>query len=499
MQTAGRPEAIVNAVRIPLIATVLVVLVRALASALMPLTGDEAYYWEWSRQLAFGYADHPPMVAYGIAAFSWLGHTPLAVRAASLLWGLVAAYAAFDFVAVASRDRVAAAWAAFAVTTVPLAQLTFGFATPDAPYLAAWACSLALAQRALLSDKRGWWIALGFALAAALLSRIMAIALFVGIAGLCGWEVARKRVAIGGPALAIVVALVLYVPFLVWNASHHWVTFAFAVAGRHHIVTFNIGHVLAYAVFVAIACWFGATILVFRLFRVREAGPWLRIAYVTALPLLALLLILSAFESVEVYWAAGAALSLLLAAIVATRLSTGRVTKLIPATLIPSAVISFFALFLLTLPVTTLTHVATTIDPRVHLESAFEPFAYQDLVADLQRTFSPRAVLLTDGYGFSSVLDFYGGFAPHVIGYNSEGAQTRFWQNDVGDRAIFLDKVPLSQRPDFNANLHRACEHVMLYPPLAYRVNGTMIHTFYPIGCTGLNPARLAELDKPSR
>ena len=33
-----------------------------------PLVPDEAYYWVWSRHLAGGYFDHPPVVAYMIRA-----------------------------------------------------------------------------------------------------------------------------------------------------------------------------------------------------------------------------------------------------------------------------------------------------------------------------------------------------------------------------------------------------------------------------------------------
>ncbi len=50
------------------------------------LTGDEAYHWEWSRHLAWGYYDHPPMVAYLIRSFTWLGGNTLrAVRAVAVL------------------------------------------------------------------------------------------------------------------------------------------------------------------------------------------------------------------------------------------------------------------------------------------------------------------------------------------------------------------------------------------------------------------------------
>ena len=34
----------------------------------LDLYADEAYYWMWSRRLAIGYFDHPPMVAWLIRA-----------------------------------------------------------------------------------------------------------------------------------------------------------------------------------------------------------------------------------------------------------------------------------------------------------------------------------------------------------------------------------------------------------------------------------------------
>ena len=46
------------------------------------LTFDEAYYTLWSRALAFGYLDHPPMVALWIRASTALfGGSEFGVRA----------------------------------------------------------------------------------------------------------------------------------------------------------------------------------------------------------------------------------------------------------------------------------------------------------------------------------------------------------------------------------------------------------------------------------
>ena len=59
---------------------------QALAAGRLELTFDEAYYTLWSRALAFGYLDHPPMVAVLIRASTALfGGSELGVRALSLL------------------------------------------------------------------------------------------------------------------------------------------------------------------------------------------------------------------------------------------------------------------------------------------------------------------------------------------------------------------------------------------------------------------------------
>ena len=55
-------------------------------AGLLPLTADEAYYWMWSKHLAFGYYDHPPAIAWIIrAGTALLGDTAFGVRASGLL------------------------------------------------------------------------------------------------------------------------------------------------------------------------------------------------------------------------------------------------------------------------------------------------------------------------------------------------------------------------------------------------------------------------------
>ena len=67
--------------------------VRLLIGALTPLFPDETYYWEFSRRLAAGYFDHPPVIAwlvrFGTEIF---GDTALGVRFGAVIAGGVAAF-----------------------------------------------------------------------------------------------------------------------------------------------------------------------------------------------------------------------------------------------------------------------------------------------------------------------------------------------------------------------------------------------------------------------
>ena len=65
---------------------VAVTVVRLVVAANLPLLEDEAYYWTWSTRLAAGYYDHPPAIAWIIAAGTAVfGKTALGVRSVGIL------------------------------------------------------------------------------------------------------------------------------------------------------------------------------------------------------------------------------------------------------------------------------------------------------------------------------------------------------------------------------------------------------------------------------
>lgn len=206
---------------------------RLVLAALVPVLPDEAYYWEWSRRLAAGYFDHPPAVAWLIAAGSApLGATPLGIRLGTIAAG---AGATACVVAIARRigGDAAGLRAALLLLCVPLVMVGLVIATTDAPALCAIAAAL-LSIVIALDAPRGssastrWWMAAGVAFGLGLLSKLT-----VGIVGaavalaLLSRRSLRSRLASPAPWLAVLIAALIASPFILWNAAHHWVSFRF--------------------------------------------------------------------------------------------------------------------------------------------------------------------------------------------------------------------------------------------------------------------------------
>jgi 4-amino-4-deoxy-L-arabinose transferase-like glycosyltransferase len=200
---------------------------QALAARRLELTFDEAYYTLWSRSLSFGYLDHPPMVALLIrASTSLFGGSEFGVRALSLL--LVGALPALiAFIAWRLFDsKEKAALAALMWIAMPLVSIGAVFVSPDAPLVAFWTLGLAALAELWRTGERRWLIALGLALGLALQSKFTAASFLAGV-GLALVATPSLRRWLFSPALyaGLAVALMIFAPFVVWNAAYGWATF----------------------------------------------------------------------------------------------------------------------------------------------------------------------------------------------------------------------------------------------------------------------------------
>jgi len=217
------------------------VALRLVAAIWTPLTFDEAYYWMWSRHLAGGYYDHPPMVALVIRAGTMIaGDTELGVRLVSILLALPMSFAVFRTAEILFGGRRVAATATILLNITLMAAVGTLIVTPDSPSLVAASFVLFFLAKVLETGQGAWWLAVGAAVGFALLSKYTS--LFFGPAILIWVAVVPKQrrwLLSPWPYLGAIVAFAMFAPVVIWNAEHQWLSFLKQISGRIKVEDFR--------------------------------------------------------------------------------------------------------------------------------------------------------------------------------------------------------------------------------------------------------------------
>ena len=224
-------------------------LMRIIYASVLELRTDEAYYWTWSKEGVLSFLDHPPMIAwfirFGTAIF---GDTNLGVRFAGIVAMLVTQLLLADIVRRVTHDFRAIVFAVL----MPEAALYYGLLMAKvAPDIAMIPFAVAMLWALVLLHESGnarWWLAAGLFAGLALLSKFTAVMLapaVVAFALVPDWR--RRWLLSPWPWLAVLIAVVVFLPVLIWNAEHDWASFRFqyvrAVA-THEISLRTVGEFL---------------------------------------------------------------------------------------------------------------------------------------------------------------------------------------------------------------------------------------------------------------
>jgi 4-amino-4-deoxy-L-arabinose transferase-like glycosyltransferase len=204
-----------------------VTLVRLVMAAMVPLAPDETYYWIWSRALATGYLDHPPMVALWVRAGTLLlGQSALGVRLLGPLAAALASWMLFDAANVLFPGRQPGLAAAVLLNASLLLGVGTVIITPDSPLLFFWTASFWAVARIAVGGSGVWWLVAGLAGGLALDSKYTALFLWAGV-GL--WVLlvpaVRPWLSRWQPWAACAIGLASFTPVLCWNATHGWAGF----------------------------------------------------------------------------------------------------------------------------------------------------------------------------------------------------------------------------------------------------------------------------------
>jgi len=192
------------------------------------LAPDEANYWQWSRHLALGYHDHPPMIAWTIwLAGRLFGQTEFAVRLPTILGLFLASVYIFLLAARWFSSRCG-----FHAMLLMQGILLFNgaalIATPDGLLLPCWAAASFHAAVAWEQGRRSavHWLLCGIWFGIGLLSKYTMLLFLPSLFFfLLSNPQGRRALATPWPWLGLLAGFVCFTPVLIWNAGNGWATF----------------------------------------------------------------------------------------------------------------------------------------------------------------------------------------------------------------------------------------------------------------------------------
>jgi hypothetical protein len=333
----GRPRSNVGEARLPLLEPAVVtprslrlrraawLLIAAFAAfrfwfnGVLPISGDEAYHWAWSRHLEAAYHDHGGVLAASV----WLAghlldpHTERSVRLAALVYMTLAAVVGAGLARRVARERGAdvdgveraGLYAVLGLGLPPVFAVLQGYNVTDGPAIFFVLLTLDQVHRGLTRGGARPWALAGLAMAAAAQSKFLTLGLLPAGALLL-WRQRREAapVPLRHVGLAALTFCLGLVPLIAWNAQNHWATIRFNFLDRHDRLELGWETVLEFlgAQLVAMSpvLVVALTIVVVRQLRhgTRDTTPGTRVlAFGAGVPL-ALFALMASVRMVGIHW-----------------------------------------------------------------------------------------------------------------------------------------------------------------------------------------------------
>ena len=214
-------------------------LARVVFASSLGLGIDESYTVATARHPQLSQFDHPPAAWWLVWGASQLFATE---RALPLRLPFIALFALTTWLMFRLTTRLfderAGLWAAVTLNFAPVLAWTSGtWILPDGPLNAALVAGANAAAAALFGVRSAaplWWLATGACAGLALLSKFHGAFLLAGIGLFLVTVPAHRRwLATPWPYAALLVAMAVCLPVIVWNAQHDWMALAFQ-GGRAH-------------------------------------------------------------------------------------------------------------------------------------------------------------------------------------------------------------------------------------------------------------------------
>jgi len=226
-----------------------------------PLGIDEAQYWAWSLDPAWGYHSKGPFIAWAIYFSTWLdGVNLFAIRflspVAYAISALMVYFSAERLFLNQDNSRIIAFYSALVFILMPGVTFSASIISTDPFLIMFWAIGLFNFIEALQTNYLRSWVLCGIAMGLGLLAKytelffvlsflltLILIKIGVGEGRSCLTEgeceirpytrPLKNRLGQLGPVLALLISFLIFFPNLIWNQKHHWQTIS-------HVTNHNI-------------------------------------------------------------------------------------------------------------------------------------------------------------------------------------------------------------------------------------------------------------------
>ncbi len=354
----------------------------------LELQADEAYYWLYSKYLAWGYFDHPPMVAILIKLGDSILHNEFGLRLFTIIFSTASIYLLW---LIAKKYALDAYTFVLIVSGIFIFHI-YGFTTtPDVPLFFFTVLFYFFYQQYLENDNWQLAILLGFIIACLLYSKYNGI-LLVGftvvsnIGNIKRWSF----------WLITMVALALFIPHILWQVNHGFPTINYHLFERSD-PNYNIVNTLSYlpAQFLMagpLIGWF----LFYKAFTAKIKDAFLRCLLVNCIGTLIFFLLSSGKGEVQPQWTFVLFAPLVILSLLAIKQTGGR-----PKWFVAVAIINLSVIVLVRIIVITGFGFARTYG---HLKSYY---GFKEWAKVIRQHAGNNYVVMNDGFQDPAKYNYY--------------------------------------------------------------------------------------------
>jgi hypothetical protein len=202
-------------------------LMNLVQSYFTEIIDDEAYYWVYSEFPAWGYFDHPPMIAMMIKLGYMIIPGELGVRLFPSLLGAATILLVYQLIPKSYRDPQIFIICIIAITLMHLNVAGF-LALPDIPLVFFTTLFFLVLKKFLVENRMVQALSLGLIIALMMYSKYHAL-LIIFFTILSDWKLILRKTF----WVIVAVAVILYLPHIMWQVKNNFVSFQYHLIGRN--------------------------------------------------------------------------------------------------------------------------------------------------------------------------------------------------------------------------------------------------------------------------